>query len=58
MSNADDLAPADSSRFGKRLGRIVCAILLAIAVLVGVVQFSGGNNNTTAEQPAESNPFK
>jgi hypothetical protein len=52
MSNVDpkdNVAPVESSRFGKRLGRFVAIVLVLVAALVAVVTFSGGDSQPAVE---------
>lgn len=55
----DTAREEESSRFGKLLGIVVCAVLLVIAALVAVSVFGGGSD-PDAEVPVETteNPFK
>ncbi len=60
MSNADPkdgVAPVESSRFGKRLGRTIATVLVLIAALVAVAILSGGNQSAPEIVPS-TNPFK
>lgn len=60
MSNADSkdgVAPVESSRFGKGLGRIVAIGLILIAAFVAIATFSGGSQPVPETAPS-SNPFK
>jgi hypothetical protein len=60
MSNVDskdDAASAESSRFGKRLGRLIAVLLLVLAVLVAAVTFLGNGSQSAPEPIKSTNPF-
>jgi flagellar basal body-associated protein FliL len=60
MSNADpkdNVAPVESSRFGKRFGRIAAIVLLVLAALVAAATFLGNGSQSASEPAKSTNPF-
>ena len=61
MSNVDskdEVASAESSPFGRRLGRFIAIILILIATLVAVAMFLGKDDQSSLETAPPKKTFQ